>query len=85
MAGATNHLAELLKLSVRERADAARALLDSLDDEGADADADADAQGAQVAELVRRMHALESGEVQLIDSAEVRARVMARLRAVRSP
>ena len=80
MARAANHLAELLKLSVRERADAARALLDSLDDEGEDPDA----QGAQVAELVRRMHALESGEVQLIDSAEARARVMARLRAVRS-
>ena len=79
MARAEDHLAELLRMPVGERARAARALLDSLDED----ERDADAEPAQVAELVRRMKALDSGQVTLIDSAEARARVLARLRSVR--
>jgi putative addiction module component (TIGR02574 family) len=79
MARAADHLAELLRLPVEERAKAARSLIDSLDDGGEDADA----ERAQVTELIRRMRALDAGEVQLIDGNEARARVMARLRSVR--
>jgi putative addiction module component (TIGR02574 family) len=74
------HLAELLKLPAEERAKAARTLLDSLD-EGADADV----EQAHLDALSRRMKALEEGRVQLIDGAEARARVLARLRSVRGP
>jgi len=50
MPGTDDHLAELLRMPVEERARAARALLDSLDEEHDDEDA---AQ-AQVTELIRR-------------------------------
>ena len=79
MARVEEHLAELLRLPVDERARAARTLLDSLDEDG-------DQSGAeelQVTELIRRMQALHAGQVKLIDDAEARARVMARLRSVR--
>jgi hypothetical protein len=54
-------------------------LLDSLDEQ----EADAGAEEAQAAELVRRMKALGDGTVELIDGAEARARVMARLSSIR--
>jgi len=79
MARAEDHLAELLRLPLEQRAKAARTLLDSLDEDGEDQDA----EQAQVAELIRRMRALDAGQVKLIDNAEARARVLARLRAVR--
>ncbi len=79
MARAEDHLAELLRLPLEQRAKAARALLDSLDEDGEDQDA----EQAQVAELIRRMRALDAGQVKLIDNAEARARVLARLRSVR--
>ena len=79
MARPEDHLAELLRLPAGERAHAARVLLDSLDDEGGDSDTDQ----AQLAEVIRRMRALDAGEVNLVDGAEARARVMARLRSLR--
>jgi putative addiction module component (TIGR02574 family) len=79
MARAEDHLAELLRLPLEQRAKAARALLDSLDEDGEDQDA----EKAQVEELIRRMRALDAGEVKLIDNADARARVLARLRSVR--
>jgi putative addiction module component (TIGR02574 family) len=79
MASAEGHLAELLRLPLAERARAARALLDSVDDAGNDEDADEE----QLAELLRRMKALETGQVTLIENADARARLMARLRSVR--
>jgi putative addiction module component (TIGR02574 family) len=79
MARVEEHLAELLRLPADERARAARALLDSLDEDGEDASV----EQAQVAELIRRMQALHAGQVKLINDAEARARVMARLRSVR--
>jgi putative addiction module component (TIGR02574 family) len=79
MARAEEHLAELLTLPVDERARAARALLDSLDEDGEGTGV----EQAQVTELIRRMQALQAGQVKLIDGAEGRARIMARLRSVR--
>ena len=80
MARTEDHLAELLKLPTQERAKAARALLDSLDEDGEDADA----EQAQGTELVRRMEDVESGKARFIDGAEAHRRVTARLRAVRA-
>jgi len=74
-----DHLAELLRMPVEERAPAARALLDSLDEEHDDEDA----EQAQVTQLIRRMKALDAGRVELVDAADARTRVMARLRSVR--
>ena len=79
MARVEEHLAELLRLPVDERARATRALLDSLDEDGDDTGV----EQSQVTELIRRMQALHAGQVKLIDAAEARARVMARLRSVR--
>jgi putative addiction module component (TIGR02574 family) len=79
VAAAEDHLAELLRLPVEVRARAARALLDSLDEEHDDAAA----EQAQVTELIRRMMAFDAGQVELVDADEARARVMARLRSVR--
>src|SRR5256885_16919777 len=78
MARVEEHLAELLGLPVDERAKAARALLDSLDEDGEDSGVE-----AQVTELIRRMQALQAGQVKLIDDAEARARGMARFRSGR--
>lgn len=69
----------MFKLPVDERARAARALLDSLDEDGEEAGV----EQSQVAELIRRMQALQAGQVKLIDDSEARARVAARLRSVR--
>ncbi len=79
MAQADDHLAELLRLPVEVRAKAARTLLDSIDDD----DDDINAEASHTAELVRRMNSLDSGQTALIDASEARARVLARLRAVR--
>ena len=79
MARAEKHVAELLKLPIDERAKAARELLASLDP-GPD---DPNAPDAQSAELIRRVSAFETGEVKLVNAAEARERVMARLRAFR--
>jgi len=79
MARVEDHLAELLKLPLEDRAKAARALLDSLDEDGTDAAA----EEAQVAELIRRVQALDSGQSTLVDEADARARVNARLKLIR--
>ena len=79
MARAQDHLAALLELPLEDRAKAARTLLDSLD-EGCD---DAGADDAQVAELIRRVQALDAGEVALVDGADARSRVKARLALIR--
>ena len=79
MSGAQDPLSELLRLPIEGRARAARVLLDSLDEDGEDADT----EQAQLTELIRRMQALDAGQVKLIDSADARARVLARLRSVR--
>ena len=80
MAQTDEHVAELLARPIAERAKAARMLLDSLDED----DGDADAEEAQMAELVTRMSTLDDGTVELIDGADARARVAARLRAIRA-
>jgi putative addiction module component (TIGR02574 family) len=80
MSPADDALNMLLSRPVDERARAARALLESLDDAG---DEDAVAQ-AQATELVRRMQAFQSGEVKLLDHDEVRRRISERLRALRA-
>jgi hypothetical protein len=79
VAQAEEHIAELLKLSVDERARAARLLLDSLDD----TDVDPDAEQKRLDELVRRAHAVRDGTAELVDGDEARRRVIARLRDIR--
>lgn len=79
MAQAEEHLRELLKLPIEDRARAAKALLDSLDEGGDDLEAEA----LKAAELTRRARAVAAGTAELIDAAEARRRVMARLREVR--
>ncbi len=79
MARAEEHLQELLKLPVDGRAHAARRLLDSLDQD----EHDADAEALRAAELTSRARAVASGTAELVDAAEVRRRVAARLRDVR--
>jgi hypothetical protein len=79
MARADDHLAELLRRPLEERARAARALLESLDEDSEDEGA----ERSQLAELLGRMNELDTGRVKLIDSVEARDRVMARLRSVR--
>ncbi|HEY4180228.1 MAG TPA: addiction module protein [Kofleriaceae bacterium] len=79
MARAEEHLQELLKLPVEDRARAAKLLLDSLDQE----DADPDAEALRAAELTKRALAVANGTAELVDAAEVRRRVAVRLREVR--
>ena len=79
MARAEEHIRELLKLPIEDRAHAAKLLLDSLDD-GID---DPDAESLKVAELVRRAQAVRDGTAELVDADEARRRVIARLREVR--
>src|SRR3990172_1281430 len=78
MARAQDHLAALLELPLEDRAKAARTLLDSLD-EGSDDAAD----DAQVAELIRRVQALDAGDVALVAGADARSRGQARLALLR--
>jgi putative addiction module component (TIGR02574 family) len=76
MASSQEHLTELLKLPSEGRARAARALLESLDEDGTEGTA----EESQVAELVRRMQSLDAGEITLVNGTEARARVKARLK-----
>jgi hypothetical protein len=79
MARAEEHIDELLKLPVEDRARAAKLLLDSLDEAGDDPEAEV----RKVGELVRRAHAVRDGSAELIDADEARRRALARLREVR--
>jgi hypothetical protein len=79
MSRAEEHIRELLKLSAEERANAAKLLIDSLDEDGDDPEAEA----LKVAELVSRAEQVRSGTATLHDAHEARHRVMARLRQVR--
>ena len=79
MARAEEHIRELLKLPTEERANAAKLLLDSLDDE----DDDPEAEALKIAELVRRANAVHDGTAELVDADEARRRVLARLRDIR--
>ena len=74
MARADEHIQELLKLSVGERARAAKLLLDSLDEEPEDPDAEA----LRTAELSRRARSVIDGVADLVDADEVRRRISAR-------
>lgn len=76
------HVAALLMLPVADRAKAARTLIESLDESDDDSGEPVVAQ-AQLAELIRRMQALDDGAVSLVDHASARSRVMARLQAIR--
>jgi putative addiction module component (TIGR02574 family) len=80
MARAEEHLRELLKLSVEERARAAKILLDSLDEDPEEPNAEA----LRAAELSRRARAVADGAAELIDADEVRRRIAARLHEVRA-
>jgi putative addiction module component (TIGR02574 family) len=80
MARAEEHLRELLKLPVEERARAAKLLLDSLDEEPDDLEAEA----LRIAELSRRARAIADDSAELIDTDEVRRRIAARLREART-
>jgi putative addiction module component (TIGR02574 family) len=80
MARAEEHLRELLKLPVEDRARAAKLLLDSLDEEPDDLEAEA----LRIAELSRRARAIADDSAELIDADEVRRRIAARLREART-
>jgi putative addiction module component (TIGR02574 family) len=80
MASPDEALSDLLQRPPEERARAARTLLESLDD----GDDDMTAIEEQTSEILRRMQALEEGRVTLVDYAEVRQRVLARLRSLRA-
>jgi len=81
MARAEDHLTELLRMQmpVQERAGLLGPCLTAWTTDGEDRDA----EQAQVIELIRRMKALDAGQANVIDAAEARARVLARLRSVR--
>lgn len=79
MARAKEHVRELLKLPAEERANAAKLLLDSLEEEGDDPDAEA----LKLAELIRRAQAVHDGTAELVDADEARRRVLLRLRGIR--
>lgn len=79
MAHAEDHIRELLKLPVKDRAHAAKLLLDSLDDEPEDPEAEA----LRAAELTRRARAVVEGTAELVDADEARRRVAARLHTAR--
>ena len=77
------HLVALLALPVADRARAARTLLESLDESGDDDSGEPPVAQAQLAELTRRMQALDDGAVSFVNHADARIRVMARLQAIR--
>ena len=77
------HVVALLTLPVADRAKAARTLIESLDEPDDNDRVEATVAEAQVAELTRRMQALDDGAVSLVDHAGARIRVMARLQAIR--
>jgi putative addiction module component (TIGR02574 family) len=80
MARADDHIEALLKLPAQDRARAAKLLLDSLDGEPEDPEAEA----LRAAELSRRALAVADGTAELVDSDEVRRRIVARLREART-
>jgi putative addiction module component (TIGR02574 family) len=79
MASAEDHIRELLKLPVENRARAAKLLLDSLDDDAEDPEAEA----LRATELTRRATAVANGTANLLDADQVRRRIAARIRDVR--
>lgn len=79
MAPADQHIRALLELPPEDRAHAAKLLLDSLDED----DADPEAETLKAAELTRRAQVVASGTAELVDAAEVRRRIAARLRDIR--
>jgi putative addiction module component (TIGR02574 family) len=81
MARAEDHVRELLKLPVAERAEVAQVLLDSIDEE----EDDDEAESLRLAELVRRANAVRGDAASVIDADEARRRIAARLRALRGP
>ena len=80
MARTDDHIQELLKLPVEDRARAAKLLLDSLDEEPEDPDAEA----LRTNELSRRARSVIDGSAELVDAGEVSRRISARLRAIRN-
>lgn len=64
------HIEELLKLSVEERARAAKMLLSSLDGEP-----DAGSEDAWVTEIERRIARIQAGQATLIASEDAIARI----------
>jgi len=70
MARAEEHIQELLKLPVEDRAHAAKLLLDSLD-----GDVDPDAEDAWSVEIERRLAKIEAGEAKLVPMDEAVARL----------
>jgi hypothetical protein len=78
MATADEHLQALLKLPVEDRARVAQLLLESLDEEE-----DPRAESLRAAELARRIKTVEDGTAEILDAAEVRSRIDARIRALR--
>lgn len=74
------YLSELMKFPPEERAKAARALLESLD-EGT---TDPDAGDAWIEEIVGRLRSIEDGTADLVDGNDVRRRVQDRLRSLRA-
>ena len=70
MARAEEHIEELLKLPVEDRAHAAKLLLDSLD-----GDVDPDAEDAWALEIERRLARIEAGESKLLSMDEAVARL----------
>jgi putative addiction module component (TIGR02574 family) len=74
---------EVLALPLRDRAELAQALLESLDE-----DVDPDAEAAWLSELDRRAQAIADGTAMLVDWDDARKRISDRLkarRATRSP
>jgi len=70
VAGAEDHIQELLKLSVEDRAHAARLLLDSLD-----GDLDANAGDMWAIEIERRLARIEAGEAKMISANDAIERI----------
>jgi putative addiction module component (TIGR02574 family) len=69
---------EALALSTEQRAELARALLESLHEE-----ADPDAEAAWISELDRRAQAVADGTARLVDWNDARERITAKLKARR--
>jgi putative addiction module component (TIGR02574 family) len=81
MSSVSTVVAEAMQLDRQERADLARRLIASLDDEVDGADEDVEA--AWLAEVERRAQAAERGTAQFEPWEVVRERIAARLRDVR--
>lgn len=79
MATTDEHIRALLSLPAKERAHAAKLLIDSLDEDFEDTSA----ESMRAAELTRRARSVVDGTAAVVDIDEVRRRVAARLREVR--